>query len=70
MSKFYHHFRMDSRQSRMDETEKERKAKHKEWMRKKDEESRKKLMRVYGPTPVFDTCNFTLFVSSLYHVLV
>ncbi|XP_071164984.1 uncharacterized protein [Mytilus edulis] len=46
---------MDSRQSRMDETEKERKAKHKEWMRKKDEESRKKLMRVYGPTPVFDT---------------
>lgn len=48
---------MDSRQSRMDENEKERKAKHKEWMRKKDEESRKKLMRVYGPTPVFDTCN-------------
>ncbi|CAC5378445.1 unnamed protein product [Mytilus coruscus] len=46
---------MDSRQSRMDEHEKERKAKHKEWMRKKDEESRRKLMRVYGPTPVFDT---------------
>jgi hypothetical protein len=30
----------------MDEQDKERKEKHKEWMRKKDEEMRRKLMKV------------------------
>ena len=45
----------------MDEQDKERKEKHKEWMRKKDEEMRRKLMKVYGPTPVFDPCKYCLF---------
>ena len=45
---------IDNRHSRMDEQDKERKEKHKEWMRKKDEEMRRKLLRVYGPTPVVD----------------
>ena len=54
-------FRIDNRHSRMDEQDKERKEKHKEWMRKKDEEMRRKLMKVYGPTPVFDPCKYCLF---------
>ncbi|KAK3093037.1 hypothetical protein FSP39_010347 [Pinctada imbricata] len=38
----------DDRQSRMEETEKARKERYKEWHKKKNEELRRKLMKVYG----------------------
>lgn len=43
-----------------DEVDKERKEKHKQWMRSKNEEMRRSLQRVYGPTPVFDSGNLNL----------